>query len=132
VTAGTVRGPADPVVTVRPPYMLYRLEVRPVATAFFGAEPAVHVAEVDEETNHMVQTHVITPNQARDLAAGLQVAACEAGRAAGGTCSGCDHAGGCLTCGCTCGTEDAPVCPCCRVDDRTLMKGPDTGGVAAG
>jgi hypothetical protein len=66
-----------PTASVQPPYMLYRLETTP-GVRNSPQEPAVHLNEVDSTDGAYLRTHVLTPEQARELAAGLVKAADQA------------------------------------------------------
>lgn len=62
--------------SVRPPFTLYRLETE-AGTRNSPPEPAVYLTEVDEVSGAPLRTHTLTPEQARELAGGLNAAADE-------------------------------------------------------
>lgn len=64
---------ARPTVTVEPPFTLYALSVAPT-TQGSPAAPAVSIVQADDR-GRWVDQHVVTPQQARDMAAGLLRAA---------------------------------------------------------
>lgn len=59
--------------SVQPDYALYRLTTEPTRRS--SSAPAVLLAEVSAPTGEIVDRHLLTPGQARELAAGLTVAA---------------------------------------------------------
>lgn len=73
----------------------------------------------------------LTPDQLGQLAAGRGRIALvpvdpDPDRPPGCRCP-CRHAGGCLTCGCTCDDPARPgVCPCCGADDADVPTTPGT------